>query len=77
MKTPENQGFSGVFRGYKMEALKRNGLTSSQAKKIFVRVLPTYQQNYKYIAITEKHLLYHSKFSVATINIINIITILL
>ena len=26
LKTPENQRFSGVFRGYKMRALDRNGL---------------------------------------------------
>ena len=25
LKTPENQRFSGVFRGYKMETLARNG----------------------------------------------------
>ena len=27
LKTPENQRFSGVFRGYKMGTLARNGLT--------------------------------------------------
>ena len=27
MKTPEKQRFSGVFRGYKMGALARNGLS--------------------------------------------------
>ena len=26
LKTPENQRFSGVFRGYKTRALARNGL---------------------------------------------------
>ena len=26
LKTPENQSFSGVFRGYKMGILTRNGL---------------------------------------------------
>ena len=26
LKTPENQRFSGVFRGYKMGTLARNGL---------------------------------------------------
>ena len=26
LKTPENQRFSGVFRGYKSTALARNGL---------------------------------------------------
>ena len=26
MKTPENQRFSGIFRGYKMGTLARNGL---------------------------------------------------
>ena len=25
LKTPQNQGFSGVFRGYKMGTLARNG----------------------------------------------------
>ena len=26
LKTPENQRFSGIFRGYKMGTLARNGL---------------------------------------------------
>ena len=34
LKTPENQRFSGVFRGYKMETLARNGLT----KRIFFQI---------------------------------------
>ena len=29
-KTPENQRFSGVFRGYKMGTLARNGLNNRQ-----------------------------------------------
>ena len=32
MKTPENQKFSGVFRGYKMGTLARNGLRSKLVK---------------------------------------------
>ena len=30
LKTPENHGFSGVFRGYKMGTLVRNGLSHFQ-----------------------------------------------
>ena len=30
LKTPENLKFSGVFRGYKMETLARNGLNHFQ-----------------------------------------------
>ena len=33
-----------------MEALKRQGLTSGQTKKFFLRVSPTYQRNFKYVA---------------------------
>ena len=29
LKTPENQSFSGVFRGYKMSPLARNGLNEN------------------------------------------------
>ena len=29
LKTPENQRFPGIFGGYKMEALARNGLKGS------------------------------------------------
>ena len=29
LKTPENQRFSGVFRGYKMRTLAKNGLIKS------------------------------------------------
>ena len=32
LKTPENQRFSGVFRGYKMGKLARNGLMQSKKK---------------------------------------------
>ena len=31
LKTPENQRFSGVFRGYKMGTLARNGLKNTKA----------------------------------------------
>ena len=34
LKTPENQKFSGVFRGYKMETLARNGLKWVESKKL-------------------------------------------
>ena len=34
LKTPENQRFSGVFRGYKMGTLARNALKTSFDKTI-------------------------------------------
>ena len=32
LKTPENQRFSGVFRGYKIGTLARNGLMQGKKK---------------------------------------------
>ena len=36
LKTPENQRFSGVFRGYKMGTLARNGLTNCTSNLLLV-----------------------------------------
>ena len=33
LKIPDNQGFSGIFRGYKMEAFVRNGLKNKKVNK--------------------------------------------
>ena len=40
LKTPENLWFSGVFRGYKMGTLERNGLTHLSVN--------AYQNNHKF-----------------------------
>ena len=37
LKTPENQSFSDVFRGYKMETLAKNGLISVSMNYFFLK----------------------------------------
>ena len=39
LKTPENQRFSGVFRGYKLGTLARNGLTDDDSIDNFGHVV--------------------------------------
>ena len=41
LKTPENFWFSGVFRGYKMETLARNGFKKLLPKEVETRIIYT------------------------------------
>ena len=42
LKTPENQKFSGVFRGYKMGTLTRDGLNLTSSRKPFYHNITHY-----------------------------------
>ena len=56
LKTPENLSFSGVFRGYKMEALVRNDLiksikTLTEIYILYVHNIFSINENYNILTV--------------------------
>ena len=56
LKTPENLSFSGVFRGYKMEALVRNELiksikTLTEIYILYVHNIFSINENYNILTV--------------------------